>query len=245
MFVLWEHLESEINGIKDSLGVSVSRLKSLKDLQSAYEGFYTGVRAILKAKTVDPTAFSGICGVVAELIVTDSDYELAIEIALGNAIQNIITNTAENARSAIDFLKRTKAGRVTFLPLDILRPRYFDDQRLLQSPGIIGIASELVGCDTKYEVAIDQLLGNTLVVEDIDTAINLARRFRPKSRLVTLDGEILNASGAVTGGYNSRQSSGLLSRSRELEELQDQIDHLSKRIEQKTRFSNAKNAKKY
>ena len=231
-------LESEINGIKDSLGVSVSRLKSLKDLQSAYEGFYIGVRAILKAKTVDPTTFSGICGVVAELIVTDSDYELAIEIALGNAIQNIITNTAENARSAIDFLKRTKAGRVTFLPLDILRPRYFDDQRLLQSPGIIGIASELVGCDTKYEVAIDQLLGNTLVVEDIDTAINLARRFRPKSRLVTLDGEILNASGAVTGGYNSRQSSGLLSRSRELEELQDQIDHLSKRIEQKNKKRN-------
>ncbi len=231
-------LESEISGIKDSLGVSVSRLKSLKDLQSTYEGFYTGVRAILKAKSIEPAEFSGICGVVAELIVTDSDYELAIEVALGSAIQNIITETADDAKTAINFLKRTRAGRVTFLPLDILRPRYFDDDSLLQRAGVIGIASELVGCDTKYEIAIDQLLGNTLVVEDLDTAIDLTRRYRPKARLVTLEGEVLNTSGAVTGGHNSRQSSGLLSRSRELEELQDQIDRLSKRIEQKNKKRN-------
>ncbi|MDP6748106.1 MAG: chromosome segregation protein SMC [Candidatus Poribacteria bacterium] len=226
-------LESEISGIQDSLGVSASRLKSLKDLQSTYEGFYTGVRAILKAKSVDPGQFGGICGVLAELIVTDPDYEMAIEVALGSAIQNIVTETAEDAQSAINFLKRTRAGRVTFLPLDILRPRYFDDDSLLHRPGIIGVASELVGCDPKYEVAIDQLLGNTLVVEDLDTAINLTRRYRPSARLVTLEGEVLNTSGAVTGGHNSRQSSGLLSRSRELEELQEQIDHLSKRIGQK------------
>ena len=226
-------LESEISGIQDSVGVSASRLKSLKDLQSTYEGFYTGVRAILKAKSVDPDQFGGICGVLAELIVTDPDYEMAIEVALGNAIQNIVTETAEDAQSAINFLKRTRAGRVTFLPLDMLRPRYFDDDSLLHRPGIIGVASELVGCDPKYEVAIDQLLGNTLVVEDLDTAINLTRRYRPNARLVTLEGEVLNTSGAVTGGHNSRQSSGLLSRSRELEELQEQIDHLSKRIEQK------------
>ncbi|CAI8010777.1 Chromosome partition protein Smc [Geodia barretti] len=208
-------LESEMRGMQDSLGTSASRFKSLRDLQAAHEGYYTGVRAILKVRETEPERFGGICGVIAELIRTEPDYELAIEVALGSAIQNIVTKTAEDAQSGIEFLKRTKAGRVTFLPLDILRTRPFHDY------------------DPKYEVAVQQLLGNTVVVEDLDTAIKLTRRSRHSARLVTLEGELINTSGAVTGGHNTSSTSGLLSRSRELESLQERINQLTNQLNEK------------
>ena len=226
-------LESEMRGMQDSLGTSASRFKSLRDLQAAHEGYYTGVRAILKGRETEPERFGGICGVIAELIRTESDYELAIEVALGSAIQNIVTETAEDAQSGIEFLKRTKTGRVTFLPLDILRTRPFHADDLLNEAGVIGLAAELLDYDSKYEVAIQQLLGNTVVVEDLDTAIKLTRRFRHNARLVTLEGELINTSGAVTGGHNTSSTSGLLSRSRELEDLQERINQLTDQLNKK------------
>ncbi len=226
-------LESEMRGMQDSLGTSVSRFKSLRDLQAAHEGYYTGVRAILKVRETEPKRFSGICGVIAELIRTEPDYELAVEMALGSAIQNIVTETAEDAQSGIEFLKRTKAGRVTFLPLDILRTRPFRGKGLLDETGVIGLASELLYYDPKYEVAVQQLVGSTVVVKDLDTAIKLTRRFRHSARLVTLDGELINTSGAVTGGHNNRSTSGLLSRSRELEDLQERINQLTSQLNEK------------
>ena len=226
-------LESEKRGLQDSLGMNVSRLKSLKELQSTYEGFYTGVRAIMMAKESDPEHFGGVCGVVAELIRTNSDYELAVEVALGSAIQNVVTETAEDARKGITFLKKTRAGRVTFLPLDMLRARSFRDEVLLNQKGVIGLASDLVDYAPKYDIAIRQLLGNTVVIEDLDTAIQLAQRFRPNSRLVTVEGEIINTFGAVTGGSSANQTTGFLSRPRELEDLQAKIDNLTFVINEK------------
>ncbi|HIM09566.1 TPA: chromosome segregation protein SMC, partial [Candidatus Poribacteria bacterium] len=226
-------LEIEIQGSQESLGMSASRLKSLKDLQNTHEGYYNGVRAILKAKEVDAKKFGGVCGVIAELIYTDPDYELAIEVALGSAIQNLVTETAEDAQAGIAFLKEKRAGRVTFLPLDILRPRYFNEDKLLNQPGVIGVAGDLIDCNPKYDVAIDQLLGNTLVVEDIDIAVQLTRKFRPNARLVTLEGDVINTSGAVTGGHTSSKTSGLLSRSRELEDLEKQVSNLNQKIIEK------------
>ena len=226
-------LESEMRGMQDSLGTSASRFKSLRDLQAAHEGYYTGVRAILKVRETEPERFGGICGVIAELIRTEPDYELAIEVALGSAIQNIVTETAEDAQSGIEFLKRTKAGRVTFLPLDILRTRPFHGDGLLDKAGVIGLAAELLDYDSKYEVAVQQLLGNTVVVEDLDTAIKLTRSFRHNARLVTLEGELINTSGAVTGGHNTSSTSGLLSRSRELESLQERINQLTSQLNEK------------
>ena len=226
-------LESEMRGMQDSLGTSASRFKSLKDLQATHEGYYTGVRAILKVREIEPERFGGICGVIAELIRTESDYELAIEVALGSAIQNIVTETAEDAQSGIEFLKRTKAGRVTFLPLDILRARPFNSDSLLDETGVIGLAAELLDYDPKYEVAVQQLLGNTVVVENLGTAIKLTRRFRHNARLVTLEGELINTSGAVTGGHNTSSTSGLLSRSRELDNLQERINRLTSQLNEK------------
>jgi len=226
-------LESEIRGIQDALGMSLSRHKSLLELQEAHEGYFAGVRAILKAREMDPERFGGVCGVIAELIRTDPDYELAIEVALGSAIQNIVTETAEDAQTGIAFLKQTRAGRVTFLPLDILRFRPFQEHNLLNQEGVIGLASDLLDYDPKYDVAIQQLLGNTVVIEDLETAIQLTRRFRPNARLVTLEGELINASGAVTGGHSSQQTSGFLSRSRELEDLQARIHQLTQVLNEK------------
>ncbi len=225
--------ESEMRGLQETLGMNVSRLKSLQELQSAYEGYYTGVRAIMQAKHHYPAQFHGICGIVAELISTDTDYETAIEVALGSAIQNIITETAEDAESAIAFLKKHRAGRVTFLPLDILRGRTFSDDTLLYEPGVIGIAEELVDYNSKYEIAIQHLLGNTLITEKLDAAVALTRRFRPTARLVTLDGEVINTSGAITGGQTSQKKSGLLTRSRELEGLENKIRKLTRTVAEK------------
>ncbi len=225
--------ESEMRGLQETLGMNVSRLKSLQELQSAYEGYYTGVRAIMQAKHHYPAQFHGICGIVAELISTDTDYETAIEVALGSAIQNVITETAEDAESAIAFLKKHRAGRVTFLPLDILRGRTFSDDTLLYEPGVIGIAEELVDYNSKYEIAIQHLLGNTLITEELDAAVALTRRFRPTARLVTLDGEVINTSGAITGGQTSQKKSGLLTRSRELEGLENKIRKLTRTVAEK------------
>lgn len=236
-------IETEIQGLQNTLGSNVSRLKSLQELQSAYEGYYTGVRAIMRAKTHDPDRFRGVCGVVAELLTTDAEYELAIEVALGSAIQNVITETAEDAQNGIAFLKKHRAGRVTFLPLDILRGRGFNDDALLEQPGVIGIAEELIDYDLKYETAMRHLLGNTLVIEDLDAAIALTRRFRPTARLVTLDGEVINTSGAITGGQTSQKQSGLLSRARDLEALEDEIGQLTQRSNQKDQKRKAYAAK--
>ncbi len=229
-------IEAEIQGLQNTLGANVSRLKSLQELQSAYEGYYTGVRAIMQAKTHYPDQFQGVCGVVAELLTTDTEYEVAIEVALGSAIQNVITETAEAAQKGIAFLKQHRAGRVTFLPLDILRGRRFDDEALLEQPGVIGIAEELIDYDLKYEIAMRHLLGNTLVIEDLDSAIALTRQFRLNARLVTLDGEVINTSGAITGGQIDQKKGRLLSRARELETLEDEIGKLtqnSNRMDQK------------
>ena len=236
-------IEAEIRGLQNTLGSSVSRLKSLQELQSAYEGYYIGVRAIMQAKNHYPEQFRGVCGVVAELLTTDTEYEVAIEVALGSAIQNVVTETAEDAQRGVAFLKKHRAGRVTFLPIDILRRRRFQDDKLLNQPGVIGIAEELIDYDYKYEVAIQHLLGNTLVIEDLDAAIALTRRFRPTARLVTLDGELINTSGAITGGQTNQQKSGLLSRARELEDLEDKIGQLTQTNNRKDQTRKAYAAK--
>ena len=230
-------IEAEIQGLQNTLGSNVSRLKSLQELQSAYEGYYAGVRAIMQAKTHYPDQFQGVCGVVAELLATDAEYEIAIEVALGSDIQSVITETAEDAQSGVAFLKKHRAGRVKFLPLDFIRERRFYDEKLLNKPGVIGIAQELIDYDPEYEPAMQYLLGNTLVIEDLDAAVVLTRQFRPRARLVTLDGEVIDTSGAITGGQTNQRQGGLLGRARELETLENEIGTL-------TRNSNRKSEKR-
>lgn len=230
-------IDAEMRGYEEKLGSSTSLYRSLEQLQSTYEGYYAGVRAIMQAKEHYPDQFGGICGVVAELINTDTDFEVAIEVALGSRIQNVIAETAQDVRGGIDFLKKHRAGIVTFLPLDTLRRRTFSDDKLLDEPGVVGIAEELVEYDYIYEIAIQHLLGNTLVIEHLDDAIALTKRFRHNARLVTIEGELINTLGDITGGYNDKKKSGLLRRARELEGLQDKIVELQKIVSQKDRES--------
>ncbi len=225
-------VETKKSGLKDSLDGSVTQYKTLKQMQSTYRGYYAGVSAIMQAKTNYPDEFGGICGVVAELIQTGNEYEVAIEVALGSAIQNVITETAEDADAGIRYLKENRAGRVTFLPLDIIRRRTFSDNALLDEVGVIGIAEELVDYDYKYQNAVQHLLGNTLIIENLDDAINLKRRYNPSARMVTLDGELINTSGAITGGHTDQKKTGLLSRVNELDVLESKIEELVKIVNQ-------------
>ena len=236
-------IETEIQGLQNTLGSNVSRLKSLQELQSAYEGYYAGVRAVMQAKTRYPEQFQGVCGVVAELIATDTEYEVAIEVALGSDIQSVITATAEDAQSSVAFLKKHRAGRVKFLPLDFIRERRFYDEELLNEPGVIGIAQELIDYDNEYEPAMQHLLGNTLVIEDLDVAVALTRQFRPRARLVTLEGDIIDTSGAITGGQTNQRQGGLLRRARELETLENEIGKLTQSSNRKVEKRKAYAAK--
>jgi chromosome segregation protein len=220
-------LEAEMRGQQDTLAMAMSRVKSLEELQKSYEGFYLGVRAVLRVREKEPDRLPGICGVVAELVHTEHDYETAIEVALGAGVQNIVAETAEDAKTAIEFLKQNRAGRVTFLPLDILRPRRTLDSQLLKYPGVVGYAPELVKTEPKYHSVVEYLLGNVLIVETLDAAIHISRRERSNMRLVTLDGEIVNPGGAMTGGSQKEQSQGFLQRPREIEDLKERIAQLS------------------
>lgn len=225
-------IDSKIRGLQDTLGVNETQHRTLTQMQSSYRGYYAGVSAIMQAKEHFPEQFSGVCGVVAELIQTQNDYEVAIEVALGSAIQNVIAETAEDADAGIRFLKKHNAGRVTFLPLDIIRRRTFSDDKLLDEPCVIGVAEDLVDFDYFYQPAVQHLLGNTLVIDNLDNAISLKRRFNPNARLVTVEGELINTTGAITGGHTEQRKTGLLSRNSELDVLQTKINELTLLVDQ-------------
>ncbi len=225
-------IDAKIRGLQDTLGVNETQHRTLMQMQSSYRGYYAGVSAIMQAKEHFPEQFRGICGVVAELIQTQNEYEMAIEVALGSAIQNVVTETAEDADAGIKFLKKHSAGRVTFLPLDIILRRNFTDDALLDEPGVIGVAEDLVDFEQFYQPAVQHLLGNTLVLDNLDNAISLKRRFRLNARLVTLEGELINTTGAITGGHTEQRKTGLLSRNNELDVIQTKIDELTKLVYQ-------------
>ena len=193
-----------------------NRIKLLSDMERDYEGFSRAVRAVMRAGN----RISGIHGPVAELMKTDAKYALAIEIALGAALQNIVVDREEDARNAIEFLKRQDAGRATFLPLTAIRG---DELRAISGHeiGFVGLASRLIKFDEKYKNIFYNLLGRTVIVENLDQGIAIARKYQNAFRIVTLDGQVINRGGAMTGGSVSR-GTGVLSRKAELDKLREQ-----------------------
>ena len=205
-----------------------SRLESLRNLAERYEGYGGSIRKVMEQKD----RINGICGVVADLIQTDKTYETAVETALGGNIQNIVTEDEETAKRLIAYLKQNKFGRVTFLPLTAVKnPQPFNQMQALKEPGVIGLAHTLVQTDARYENIMAQLLGRTVVVDQIDHAIALQRKYRYSLRIVTLEGESMNPGGSMTGG-SFRNSSSLLSRNREIDELQIKVDRQKQELEQ-------------
>ena len=196
------------------VGALDNRIRLLTEMEKDYEGFSKAVKVVMQAKG----SLRGIHGPVANLMKTDQQYSLAIEIALGAGLQNIVVDREEDAKSAINFLKQRDGGRATFLPLTAIRG---DELRLggvEQEFGFVGLASRLVSYDPRYQNIFHSLLGRTVVVEDLDCGIAMARKYRSAFRIVTLDGQVINRGGSMTGGSTSR-SAGVLSRAAELEKL--------------------------
>ena len=215
-----KRLEAELNNAQGRYASLNARLESIRNLAERYEGYGESIRAVMREKS----HIHGIKGVVADLISTDKRYETAVETALGGRIQNIVTETEDSAKSCIEFLKRTRQGRATFLPLDSIR--YKEQQELksaVREPGAIGIASKIVNTADEYKVLAEYLLGNILVADNIDSALNIARKYRHSLRIVTLDGEQLSPGGSLSGGAY-KNSSKLMGRSREISELEQNVE---------------------
>ena len=215
-----KRLEGMLNNAQGRYTNVNARLESIRNLAERYEGYGESIRAVMREKH----KIGGIKGVVADLIRTKREYETAIEIALGGRIQNIVTDSEQSAKSAIDYLKRTRQGRATFLPLDSLR--YKNQQELknaVHEHGAIGIASELVDTAGEYEALSEYLLGNILVADNIDNALRIAGKYRHQLRIVTLDGELLSPGGALSGGAY-KNSSKLMGRVREINELEQSVE---------------------
>lgn len=193
-----------------------SRISMLTEMEKEYEGFGNAVRTVMREARHG--ALRGVHGAVADLVRTEGDYALAIETALGAAIQNIVVDTQDDARRAIELLKRRDAGRATFLPLDVIRGGRLDEVPG-EEMGCLGLASDLVSYDSRYRDIVENLLGRTLVAETLSEAIAISRRSRARARIVTLDGQLIHSGGSMTGGSTAKKA-GILSRRSELERLQ-------------------------
>ena len=206
-----------------------SRLESLKNLTERYEGYGNSIRKVMEQKN----AKEGILGVVADLIKVEKNYEAAIETALGGSIQNIVTDHEQTAKAMIGYLKANKLGRATFLPLTSIKGnQVFNKDNVLKEPGVIGVAHTLVKTEGRFEVLAKYLLGKTLVVDHIDHAIALQKKYDHTLRIVTLEGESLNPGGSMTGGA-FKNNSNLLGRRREIEELELSVKQLLSEMEER------------
>ena len=203
-----------------------SRLESLKNITERYDGYGNSIRKVMEQKDRNP----GIHGVVADLLQAEKKYETAIETALGGSIQNIVTDNEATAKYLIEYLKRGHFGRATFLPLTSMRGKKAQvNEDAARETGVLGVANALVSYDPVYEGLVAQLLGRTLVVDTIDHAIVIQRKYRQTLRMVTLEGELLSPGGSMTGG-SFRNNSNLLGRRREIEELEKSVQGLAKEL---------------
>ena len=193
-----------------------SRVSLLTDMEKEYEGFSRAVRVVMREK--GRGTLRGIHSTVAGLIHTEDRYTVALETALGNSLQSIVVDREEDGKAAISLLKRQDAGRATFLPLTAIRGTELRERELDRIPGFEGIASQLAECDERYGEILRNLLGRTVVAEDLDAAIAISRRYGARFRIVTLDGQLVNAGGSMTGGSAARNV-GILSRANELQRL--------------------------
>ena len=204
-----------------------SRLESLKNITERYDGYGNSIRKVMERKNDEP----GLIGVVADIIKAEQKYEVAIETALGGSIQNIVTDNESTAKKMIAFLKKNKFGRATFLPLTSVNGTYgIQKPEALKEPGVIGVASTLVQVEEEFRGLANNLLGRTIVVDHIDHGIAIARKYKQSLRLVTLEGELLNPGGSMTGGA-FKNSSNLLSRRREIEDFEKTVKQLKAEME--------------
>ena len=228
-------LNRNLSNAQQDYHTSQTKLESLRNLAERYEGYGGSIRRVMEARD----RIYGIHGVVADLITVQKKYEVAIETALGGSIQNIVTDTEQTAKQLIEYLKKNRFGRATFLPLtSIGNKSTFSQERALKEPGVLGLANTLVETKPEYEGLMKYLLGRVVVADNIDHAIALAKKYQYSLRIVTLEGELLNAGGSMTGGA-FKNSSNLLGRKREIEDLEERCKKILVQVEEIQKELNA------
>ena len=227
-----KNYEENKNKLETELRFKESRLRFLIETEKEKEGYNKTIKSLLIDCEKNKELANGMHGVLANLINVDKEYETAIEMCLGASLQNIVTETEDDAKRLVDYLRKNNLGRASFLPISSVRGKKVD--RLIKNnlSGVIGIASDLIKTDKKYEQIILNLLGKTVIVDNMDTGIILARQNSYSFRIVTLKGDIINASGAITGGSVQTKTVNILGRTREIEELEEETKKLKNRIDE-------------
>ena len=227
-----KNYEENKNKLETELRFKESRLRFLIETEKEKEGYNKTIKSLLIDCEKNKELANGMHGVLANLINVDKEYEIAIEMCLGASLQNIVTETEDDAKRLVDHLRKNNLGRASFLPISSVRGKKVD--RLIKNnlSGVIGIASDLIKTDKKYEQIILNLLGKTVIVDNMDTGIILARQNSYSFRIVTLKGDIINASGAITGGSVQTKTVNILGRTREIEELEEETKKLKNRIDE-------------
>ena len=205
------------------------KIDFLENLERNLEGFSKSVKSVVNASKNG--RLKGICGPVSRVISVPSEYAVSIETALGAAMQNIVVETDEDAKQAIRFLKSTDGGRATFLPINTIKPRELKENGLDDCYGFVGIASELCSCDKKYANILSSLLGRIVIADDLNSAASIAKRYSYRFKVVTLDGQVVNAGGSLTGGSQLRNT-GVLSRQADIKKLKAQTDKLIAKVKE-------------
>ena len=224
--------EDEVSKLTYTQRMKQARHQFLIETEKEKEGYNKTVKSLLVACDKDSSLNKGIHGVLANLISVEKEYETAIEMCLGQALQNVVTSTEQDAKKMIEYLRTNSLGRASFLPIASVQGKKLD--KLTKMDGVIGIASDLVKCKKEYEQITLSLLGRTVVVEDMDTAIALAKKDKYSFRIVTLKGDIISSSGSISGGSVQTKTVNILGRSREIEDLEKELKKLEKQIADKT-----------
>ncbi|AFM01561.1 chromosome segregation protein SMC [Desulfitobacterium dehalogenans ATCC 51507] len=217
--------QKELQELHRELEKKSARYHALKNLEDSLEGYQRGVRELMLAKKKNIPACGDLCGTLADLLQVEERYEVAIEVALGAGIQNIVTETERGAKEAVHYLKSRNLGRATFLPLDVIQGGKTNvAKEAAKDPGFIGVAVDLIAFQEKYRKAFESQLGRTLIVTDMEAATRVARASGYRARIVTLEGEQVHPGGSLTGGSLQRKGSNILGRSREIEELRKECE---------------------
>ena len=235
-----ETLTAKHDELRLDLEAKKRRIQILTELEHNMEGFSHAVKKVME--DAETGILRGIHGPVSKLITVDKKYSVAIETALGNAIQNIVVENESDSKRAINQLKNAHAGRATFLPVSSVRAREFKENGFESQYGFVGIASDLVSADKKYGEIIRYLLGATVVTEDLDSAVSLAKKYQYRVKVVSLDGQVIHPGGPMTGGSPMKQA-GLLSRAADIERLEDEVKRLEATLQKSAEdLKNAKQA---
>ncbi len=227
--------DNKINNLTQEYRIKDSKQKFLQEMEKEKEGYSRAVKSVLTQCEVDRNLNKGVRGVLASLITVPEEYQLAVETVLGQTLQNIVTETEEDAKKLIEYLRKNNLGRASFLPITSVKGKNLDKLITNGTQGVIGVASKLIKIDKKYEEIISNLLGKTVIVNDMDTAIVIAKQNKYSFRIVTLKGDIINPSGAISGGSTTQKTNSIIGRTAQIKQLEKEIEKIQKEIEKITK----------